>query len=252
MEFGEKIQQLRKNKNLSQEALAEKVGVARQTISKWELGETSPDLKQSKQLAKVFEVSLDELADNKIENLGTTNSKINVKDVQAKKASFVSVIGLGFTDLFSGAFFIIISALIITIAIFSVACVVTAICLVGNLNFGGLLPQMPYWCGAIIAICLLSLSVLSATGCVWITAFLRQLMKVCKQFNHKILSKENEKEADSKKSIMPQFSERNKRKLQKIAFVSFVCTIIFLIISLIVCMISAGELDFWHKWKWWV
>lgn len=58
---------------------------------------------------------------------------------------------------------------------------------------------MPYWCGVIIAICLLSLSALSATGCVWITAFLGQLIKVFKQFNHKILSKENEKEADSKK-----------------------------------------------------
>ena len=69
MEFGKKIMNLRKNKGLSQEELAEKVGVARQTISKWELGETSPDLKQSKELSKIFNVSLDELACNDIKNI---------------------------------------------------------------------------------------------------------------------------------------------------------------------------------------
>ena len=69
MEIGKKIMNLRKKDGLSQEELAEKVGVARQTISKWELGETSPDLKQSKELSKVFNVSLDELVDNDIKNI---------------------------------------------------------------------------------------------------------------------------------------------------------------------------------------
>ena len=54
MEIGNKILELRKKNNLSQEALAEKIGVTRQTISKWELGETSPDIKQAKELSKVF------------------------------------------------------------------------------------------------------------------------------------------------------------------------------------------------------
>ena len=69
MEIGKKIMSLRKKNGLSQEELAEKVGVARQTISKWELGETSPDLKQSKELSKIFNVSLDELTDNDIQNV---------------------------------------------------------------------------------------------------------------------------------------------------------------------------------------
>lgn len=66
MDIGNKISELRKKKNLSQEILAEKVGVARQTISKWELGETSPDLKQAKKLSKILNVSLDELAGNEL------------------------------------------------------------------------------------------------------------------------------------------------------------------------------------------
>ena len=69
MEIGKKIMDLRKKNGLSQEELAEKVGVARQTISKWELGETSPDLKQSKELSKIFKVSLDELTDNDIKDI---------------------------------------------------------------------------------------------------------------------------------------------------------------------------------------
>ena len=69
MDIGKKIMTLRKKNGLSQEELAEKVGVARQTISKWELGETSPDLKQSKEISKIFNVSLDELTDNNIKNI---------------------------------------------------------------------------------------------------------------------------------------------------------------------------------------
>ena len=69
MEIGKKIMELRKRQGLSQEELAEKVGVARQTISKWELGETSPDLKQAKELSKIFKVSLDELTSNDIKDI---------------------------------------------------------------------------------------------------------------------------------------------------------------------------------------
>lgn len=64
MELGKQINELRKKANLSQEQLAEKVGVSRQTISKWELGETAPDIKQAQVLSQVFSVSLDELTGN--------------------------------------------------------------------------------------------------------------------------------------------------------------------------------------------
>lgn len=68
MDLGNNILNYRKKENLSQEDLARKVGVTRQTISKWELNETSPDLKQSIKLAKIFNISLDELTNNIKEN----------------------------------------------------------------------------------------------------------------------------------------------------------------------------------------
>lgn len=64
MTLGEKLYQLRKNSNLTQEQLSEKVGVSRQTISKWELDETAPDIKQAQLLSRIFNISLDELTGN--------------------------------------------------------------------------------------------------------------------------------------------------------------------------------------------
>ncbi len=63
MQLGNNLAKARKKSGLSQENVAEKLGVSRQTISKWELGETLPDIRQSKQLAVLYRLSLDELID---------------------------------------------------------------------------------------------------------------------------------------------------------------------------------------------
>lgn len=51
MNLGNSLYRARKNTGMSQEAVAEKLGVSRQTISKWETDETLPDIRQSKRLA---------------------------------------------------------------------------------------------------------------------------------------------------------------------------------------------------------
>ncbi len=63
MELGNNLYNARKKSGLSQEEVAEKLGVSRQTISKWELGETLPDIRQSKKLSTLYHLSLDELID---------------------------------------------------------------------------------------------------------------------------------------------------------------------------------------------
>ena len=60
--FKDNMLQLRKLHNLTQEDVAEKVGVSRQAVAKWEAGETMPDLEKSRLLAETFGVSLDDLA----------------------------------------------------------------------------------------------------------------------------------------------------------------------------------------------
>ena len=69
MKLGEKKLKLRKKEGLSQEELGEKINVTRQTISNWELGETSPNPEQLKILSKEFNVSIDELLDNDIQGI---------------------------------------------------------------------------------------------------------------------------------------------------------------------------------------
>ena len=66
MKLGENIFKLRKEYNLSQEQLAEKINVTRQTISNWELGETAPNPEQLKLLSKELNISIDELLNNHI------------------------------------------------------------------------------------------------------------------------------------------------------------------------------------------
>ena len=61
MSLGSSLYHARKKSGLTQENVAEKLGVSRQTISKWETGETLPDIRQSKGLAVLYHVTLDEL-----------------------------------------------------------------------------------------------------------------------------------------------------------------------------------------------
>ena len=61
MGLGNNLFQARKKSGLSQENVAEKLGVSRQTISKWETNETLPDIRQSKGLAMLYHMTLDEL-----------------------------------------------------------------------------------------------------------------------------------------------------------------------------------------------
>lgn len=69
--FRENLVTLRKLHNMSQEQLAEKIGISRQTLSKYETGESVPDIDKSKIIADFFGVSLDDLANyNPAENKG--------------------------------------------------------------------------------------------------------------------------------------------------------------------------------------
>ena len=59
--FAENLVEMRKLHNLSQEELAEKIGVSRQTLSKYETGESLPDIEKCKMLADLFGVTVDDL-----------------------------------------------------------------------------------------------------------------------------------------------------------------------------------------------
>ena len=80
MKINEKIYNLRKEHNLSQEELAEELGVSRQTISKWELGESNPDFDKIVPLCELFNISTEELLRDKKE-VKVDEDKIDITKV---------------------------------------------------------------------------------------------------------------------------------------------------------------------------
>lgn len=79
MEFHNKLYHLRKQKGLSQEELANRLNVSRQTISKWEVGDSTPDMEKLIAISDMFQISLDELVMDKVQTqTGETPSKAEI------------------------------------------------------------------------------------------------------------------------------------------------------------------------------
>ena len=116
MTLGEKIYELRNQHNLSQGDLANKLDVSRQSISKWENGNSTPDLEKIVKLAEIFNVSLDELIKNEEKeetNINTPEqvsaTKPNTREKKIGKGLLIAgvisifvflLLGLGITGFF--------------------------------------------------------------------------------------------------------------------------------------------------------
>lgn len=160
------------------------------------------------------------------------------------------VAGLCIADLFAGLFFVLLTAWGIVMVAASLAFATLAVCLLGGLNIYGLIPTMPYWCGAILAFSFAALSVLFVVGCVYYAAFLRQLIRSFGRFQHNALAAASGKATLPTLAINPQFSAKVKRYLRSAALISLTLFAACFVLSYIACSLSAGSLEFWHAWGW--
>lgn len=90
MKFNQKLVNLRTQKSWSQDELGKELKVTRQTISKWELGETTPSMRRLVQISDLFEVTLDELIkgeEDKFKKLEMLNQKAQ------KLANYITIVG---------------------------------------------------------------------------------------------------------------------------------------------------------------
>lgn len=94
MELGKNIYTLRKANGFSQEKLAEKVNVTRQTISNWELGETSPNPEQLILLSGALGKSIDELVGNEIEHTQKEGCGDQIKAIKGVYIGFMLLGGV--------------------------------------------------------------------------------------------------------------------------------------------------------------
>lgn len=77
MKFSDNLKKLRKDMNLSQEELADKLGVSRQSISKWESGVVYPEMDKMVQLCKIFNLSMDDLLNSDVHEINNTKQAKN-------------------------------------------------------------------------------------------------------------------------------------------------------------------------------
>jgi len=111
MNLGDKLLKLRKEAKLSQENVAEILGVTRQTVSNWELNQTTPDLEQAKELSKIYKTSLDELVENDVKTILTEK----VSNVEKLSGIIIKILkGIGILILIY-IIFIIIAIILFTV-----------------------------------------------------------------------------------------------------------------------------------------
>ena len=91
IKLGNRLAELRKEHGYSQEDLAEKLGVSRQAISKWECGEASPDTDNLIELARLYNTSLDELLEIKKPEENNNDNKHVVVDLKDDEGNSVHV-----------------------------------------------------------------------------------------------------------------------------------------------------------------
>ena len=169
---------------------------------------------------------------------------------QKRGSKPLAVVGLCFADLFAGLFFALLAGFGLVMAAATLAFAGVAVCLLGNLNVYGLLPAMPYWCGAILALSAAALAVLIAVGCVYYAAFLRQLVRSFGRFQHNTLAAASGEATLPALAINPQFTAKTKRRLRSVALISLALFAACFVLSYLVCALSAGSVQFWHVWGW--
>ncbi len=94
MKFGDNLRNLRKSKKLSQEDLAEKMKVSRQSVSKWETGDAYPEMNNILELCKIFHCQINDLVNDSILDIESLDEEIKMSVVKLKKAQQKKMKGL--------------------------------------------------------------------------------------------------------------------------------------------------------------
>ncbi len=85
MKFADNLKKIRKSKNISQEELASKVGVSRQSVSKWETSEAYPEMNNILELCKIFHCHINDLVNDNMIDLDSLDEDVKMSIVKLKK-----------------------------------------------------------------------------------------------------------------------------------------------------------------------
>lgn len=177
-----------------------------------------------------------------------SGSEEKMKTDGAKKVLAIS--WLVCCDTMTAIFGVFLLAWVAVMAAAAMSLSALAVCLLGQLNYHSLIPDMPYWCAALYGVSFAALAVLTVIGGVYFTAFIRQLFRAYKRFHINIYTRSFKGLTLPSLAIHPQIPVRVNRRMRTVALISLMVFAVAFVGGLTASMLSAGAFEFWHVWQW--
>lgn len=172
--------------------------------------------------------------------------------IEKSGRKILSIIGLIFIDIFVIQFFILFFAWVLVLLAFSISSFGIGISLFLSLNPFGLIPYLPYWCGAVIGVSLISLGTFSLVGTLYSNLYLKQLGKKYVRFHKNTVQVYRNKPTLPSLPSNPQLTKKHSRKMRFIFQLSLNAFAISFILGYAICALTAKAFEFWHVFEWFV
>ena len=251
MNFASNLQKLRKRENMSQEALAEKLDVTRQSVSKWESGASYPEMDKLISICKIFNVDMDTLVNGDVldEKKQDKETTINTKDILDKFNTLMKKI----VCLFESMSFKEIIEFLVTVFLLIIIILIGTIPkdIIENLIGDGLLYDIAYVGPALNNIFKLIVDILYSVFSIVIFIYVLKIkyldrIKIREDTNKEIVVKEKEKRVEEvEKVIIKDNNNSLTRTLAKIIiYIIKFFVVLFLFAPLICIVVFAVMLGF--------
>jgi len=167
-----------------------------------------------------------------------------------EKSPLLLKIGLGFADVFAAACFALLAACGLVIAGLSLTTAALGVFLLGGVDPFGVIPPLPYWCGAVMGVSALALAVLTAAGAVYYFAFLRQMARSFVRFQQNTLAAASGRPVRPGLPVHAQLPAPMRRRMRAVALTSLTVFAMCFVLGYLASALSARSLQFWHTWGW--
>ena len=244
MNFANNLQKLRKRENMSQEALAEKLDVTRQSVSKWESGASYPEMDKLISICKIFNVDMDTLVNGDVldEKKQDKETTINTKDILDKFNTLMKKI----VCLFESMSFKEIIEFLVTIFLLIIIILIGTIPkdIIENLIGDGLLYDIAYVGSSLNTIFTFIVDILYSVFSIVIFIYVLKIkyldrIKIKEETNKEIVVKEKEKRVEEVEKVIIKDNNSNSltRTLAKIIIYIIKFFVVCFLIGPLICIV---------------
>ena len=245
MNFASNLQKLRKKENMSQEALAEKLDVTRQSVSKWESGSSYPEMDKLISICKIFNVDMDTLVNGDVldEKKQDKETTINTKDLLDKFNTLMKKI----VCLFESMSFKEIIEFLVTVFLLIIIILIGTIPkdIIENLIGDGLLYDIAYVGPVLNTIFCLIIDILYSVFAIVVFIYVLKIkyldrIKIKEETNKEIVVKEKEKRVEEVEKVIIKDNNSNSltRTLAKIIIYIIKFFVVCFLIGPLICIVA--------------